>query len=472
LRRLVSFAVSFGLGVGATVAPALLGAGAHAGPYSDVASAFDPEDGFDLHLTFDYRLDIRRSAIKREAVGRPGTGPSDGVPVVRDLIFAGNRHTIIPRLELGLFRDVSFAVALPLVLTDQRTLELDQRDTPCDFDGTDATCVNRTTSSTFVDGILTGTGFDGQRDGVGFDPDDPTVFRGPGRHGVDQVHLGLTWAPMNQARDDTKPTWKLGVEGRVAVGKIATIDAGNLDGSTGVGRGVTELRLWTSMARRLGWAEPFVEAWWQAPISLKKGSLFEDPGFGARSTKPQQEGGIHFGFEGYAVDQGDEGARMTLELSARMVAHFEGRNYTEMWEVFSLAGDASGSGPMILDADPITTGLQALDHPGVTNVENYLEMGGRVAARIAVGQKFRLAAGFELTAENEHVITFTDAGVDLPECSGAANAGCEVLDDDLVTPGTNEVNPLHVQQTDLIGHRYRTADVLNYMVGVTAQFLF
>ncbi len=451
---------------------AVLGGGAHAGPYSEVASAFDPDDGFDLHLSFDYRLDVRRSAIVREDVGRPGTGPADAMPVVRDLIFAGSRHTVVPRLELGLFHDVSFAAALPLVLADQRSLELDQRDTPCDFDGADATCVNRTTSTTFLDGILTGTGFDGQNGGAAFDPDDPTVFRGPTRKGVDQLHLGLAWAAMNQARDDTKPTWKLGVEARLPVGKVATINASSLGNSTGVGRGVTELRLWTSMARRLGWAEPYVEAWWLVPVSAKRASLFDDPGYGARSTMPQQEGGLRFGFEGYAVDQGDEGARLALELSARVVGHFEGRAYTELWEVFALAGDASGTGPMILDADPITDLVQSLDHPGVTNVENYLEMGGRVAARIAVGEKFRLAAAFELTAENEHVITFTDAGVDLPECSGAGSSTCEVIDDELVTPSTNEVNPLHVPITDLVGHRYRAADVLNYVVGINVQLLF
>jgi hypothetical protein len=99
-------------------------------------------------------------------------------------------------------------------------------------------------------------------------------------------------------------------------------------------------------------------------------------------------------------------------------------------------------------------------------------MGGRVAARISVGQRFRLAASFDLTAENEHVITFTDARIDLDECTGSANASCEVLNDELVTPGTNEVNPLHVPLTDLVGHRYRAADVLNYVVGVTLQLLF
>ncbi|HVK76023.1 MAG TPA: hypothetical protein VM734_22005 [Kofleriaceae bacterium] len=463
MRRLASFALASGLVV--------LGGTATAGPYSEVASAFDPDDGFDLHLSVDYELDIRRSAIRREAVG-PGTGRTDPPPVHDDLIFAGSRHTVIPRLELGLFHDVSFSAALPLVLSDQRTLELDQRDTPCDFDGADRTCVNRASSSTLLDGLVPMAGYDGQNGGAGFVGDDPTVFRGPTRKGIDQVHLGLTWAPMNQRRDDTKPTWKLGAELRLAAGKVADMVATAPGSSTGVGRGVDEIRLWTSMARRLGWAEPFVEIWWMAPIAVKDDSLFGDPGFGARSTLPQQQGGARFGIEAFAVDQGDEGARLSLELSGRLLAHFEGRAHTEMWEIFRMAGDASGSGPLVLDADPTADGRQPLDHPGVTNVENYLEAGGRVQARIAVGERFRVSIGFEVTAETEHVITFTDAGVDFDACKGAAMAGCEVPDDDLVSPGTEEVNPLHVERIDLVGHRYRADDIFNYVVGAQLQLLF
>jgi hypothetical protein len=180
------------------------------------------------------------------------------------------------------------------------------------------------------------------------------------------------------------------------------------------------------MARRIGWAEPYIEAWWMAPISVKDASPFDDPGFGARSTMPQQEGGARFGFEGYAVDQGDEGARLTLELSARMQAHFEGRNYTEMWEVFALAGDASGTGPMILDADPITAGIQATT-PGVTNVENHPRW-HCFAARISVGQKFRPAPPRAHRRERarDH---FHRRRHDLPEGDGAANDSCEVIDD-------------------------------------------
>jgi hypothetical protein len=444
---------------------------AHAGPESDVASAFDRDDKFDLHLTLDYRLDIRRSAIRREMSGRPGTDPTDAVPVGDDLTFAGARHTIIPRLELGLLHDVAATVALPYVLTDQRELELDQRDSPCVF-GPGGTCVNRATSSTLADGILPMDGFDGQNGGAGFGADDPTVFRGPTRSGLDQLHLGLVWAPMNQRRDVTKPTWKLGLEARLAIGEVARIDADDLDGSTGVGRGLHEVRVWSTYARRLGWAEPSFEAWWMAAFSSTADSPFQDPGFGSRNIAPSQEGGVRFGFDAYAVDQGEDGARLSLGLGGRVVGHFEGRQYTEMWEPFALAGETTRGGPLILDGDPVMAGMQAQDHPGITNIENYLEIGGKVHGRIEVGRNLRITALVELGTETEHVITATDAGVDYPTCSGGATTDCESDPNELVTPNTVEVNPLHVPRIDLVGHRYHADSVLTFLVGAHVQLLF
>ena len=465
VRRLASIVVP------ALVALAWPGGTAHAGPAADVASAFDPDDGFDLHLSVDYRLDIRRSAIRRELSGRPGTDPADGVPVGDDLVFEGSRHTIVPRLELGLFRDVALAAAMPYVLSDQRALELDQRDTPCVF-GPGATCVDRAGSSTLRDGLLPMNGFDGHNGGAGFSADDSMVFRGPKRSGVDQIHVGLVWAPMNQRRDDTKPTWKLGVEGRFAVGKVATMAAADLAGSTGVGRGLHEVRLWTTMTRRMGWAEPTFELWWMAPFATKGDSPFVSPGFGARNTNGSQEAGARFGFDAFAVDQGEEGARLSLGLGGRVVAHFEGRAQTEMWEVFALAGESTSTGPLVLDGDPVTADRQPLDHPGITNIENYLELGGRVHGRIEVGSRFRITAGVELGTETEHVITATDAGVDLPTCEAGQTTDCESTDNDLVTPSTVEVNPLHVPRIDLVGHRYHADSVLTFQVGANLQFLF
>ncbi len=469
--RFVAALIAGTAALGAQGAPGLPAGVAHAGPDADVASAFDDDDPFDLHLSVDYRLDIRRSAIRREQSGRPGTDPAGGVPVADDLVFASARHTVVPQLELGLFRDVALRAALPYVLSDQRALELDQRDTPCVF-GPAATCVDRASSSTLMDGLLPAGGFDGHNGGAPFAADDSMVFRGPARSGVDQVHLGLVWAPMNQGRDDTKPTWKLGAEARIGVGKIAAIAATDLAGSTGVGRGLHEVRLWTTVTRRLGWAEPSVELWWLAPFATTADSPFASPGFGARNTGGSQEAGVRFGFDAYAVDQGDDGARLSLGLGGRVIAHFDGRAYTEMWEVFQLAGASTTDGPLVLDADPVAADRQPLDHPGITNIENYLELGGRIHGRIEVGRRLRVTALVELGTETERVITATDAGIDLPTCRGGQTTGCESAADELVTPSTVEVNPLHVPLVDLVGHRYHADSALTFVVGAQLQLLF
>jgi hypothetical protein len=123
-----------------------------------------------------------------------------------------------------------------------------------------------------------------------------------------------------------------------------------------------------------------------------------------------------------------------------------------MWEVFAYAGHARSDGVLTLDADPIASDVQAINHPGVTNVENYLTLGGRTGLDIHLGRRVRLDLGFQLAWDQGHSISFADAGVDGDD------------PDDVVDPGTSEVNPLHVPVIDLVGRRYRADDGLTYAV--------
>lgn len=450
---------------------------AAAGPHLEIASAFDEGDKFDVYFRLDYGFDVRRSAIKREYAGYPGTLPTDPLPLVKDLVFKSSRHTLTPSVEMGVFKDIALTLALPIVISDSRTLEFDQRASPCVFPGGGTpTCIDRTNSTTVQDGLLPPTGFDSNDPtGPGFtDTSDPTIFRGPNRAGLDQVHLGIIWAPMNQARDDTKPTWKLGVEGRFAIGSPMTFNRSNPGDASGVGRGVHEVKLWTSMAKRIGWAEPSFEAWWVAPFALKSGSAFEEiePAFGQVRTGPQQRAGTEFGFEAITWEKPEANQRVSLDFKARLEGMFEGRNYTDMWEVFQYAGDITGAGPLILDEDPTTPGVQARSYPGVTNVENYIKFSGRFGVNAVLGDKVRFGATFEVMREQTHVITFADAGVDLPMCNSTRTTNCEVGSNDVVDPNTVEVNPLHVDVIDLVGHRYRVAEAMDFIVGVHAKLLF
>jgi hypothetical protein len=442
---------------------AALASRAEASPESEVASAFDRGDKLDLHLRVEYWFQARRAAIKREMSGLPGADPDGPVPLVKDLVVRAARHEIVPRLELGVFTDLAVTAALPVVLRDSRRLELDQRaGDDCVFpaDPGAASCIDRSNSTTVRDGILPPEGFDAG--GGTLDPDGAILFRGVTRSGLDQLHLGLVWAPMNQARDPTKPTWKLGAELLLSVGTIMRFDRADPESSTGVSQGVHELRLYTTMARRLAWAEPFFDVYWQGAVAVREGAPLAAPSprFGADATGPQQEAGGRFGLEAIAWESATADERVGLIFAGRLQAHFEGRAYTDLWEMLAYAGDATAGGPLALDADPTADGSQTISHPGVSNVENFLTLGGDAGIDAHLGPHIRFSLAFALDWDQSHLLTFADPGVDGPD------------DNDTVDPGTDEVNPLHSPLVDTVGRRYRVDEALDYSLRTGFRLLF
>jgi hypothetical protein len=433
---------------------------ARANPASIVPSAADPGDPADLNLRLDYEYTIDSAAIFREAAGE-AVDPLGGIPKHRDLAFKQYRHLIVPRADLGVYHNIWLSFAMPIVIAQQRELTLGEG-------------VTRDSSLTLLGDLVPTGGFDARDPGTPLPGDG--VFRGPSRKGIDQVHLGLGFALMNQDNDDTKPTWKLGGELRLAAGRVMRFSADDPTGNTSVGRGVHELRVWTSVAKRYKRAESWFEMYWQTPIAEKPQSLLQLPSaekFGATNLRAGQVGGVAFGVELFAIDDPVTLNRISIDLGARADAHFEGRDYSEMWELFSFAGDAGRGGPLVLDADPTTTGTQPKSHPGVTNIENYLETAGRVAIRAQLGKYVRFAAMFDLVWKTDHVITFADAGIDLPTCGQPGVTGaCENAENSVVNPDTGEGNPLHTDVIDLVGHRYHSQDNFGFVIGVQGQILF
>jgi hypothetical protein len=338
--------------------------------------------------------------------------------------------------------------------------------------GEEPTCIDRSNSSTIGDGLLPASGFDADSpDGSDLGTGD-TIFRGPTRRGLDQIHLGITWAPMNQRRDSTKPTWKLGAEARVAVGKPMRLDPQSPASDTGVGRGVHEVRLWTSFAKNMGWAEPYMEMWWLAPLGVTGDSALADLGYGLERPQSQQQAGTRFGVEATLWNQPEKKQRVALDLSARLEAHFEGRGYSEMWEVFQYAGNVAQDGLLVLDSDPTQAGVQALEHPGVTAIENHVRLGGRAGVQVMLGENIHLGAAFELMSAQGHIISFAEAGVDLPTCGPDITVNCEQDRNTVVNAGTAEVNPAYAPLIDLVGHRYFVDEAIDYTILLNARFLF
>ncbi len=420
----------------------LASATAHANPASIVPTIGPGGPSADLRVEYDYEVDTAN--INREHVGDPSADPLAPLPKERDLIFHQYKHTITPKLDVGVYHDTWISVALPIIVTQARELRL-------------GSGVDRSESSSVTDGFIPEAGFDASNPST--PPAGDLMFRGAARHGLDQLHLGVGFAPMNQHRDPSKPTWKLGAEARIAIGKIMKFDRLTPSNETGVSEGVHELRLWTTVDKKLGWVEPWFEASWLVPIAVRAGSLYQDPGFGSTNTLPGQQATVKFGAEIFVVDDHKTGNKISLDISTRIVGHFEGRGYSEMWEVFAYAGDQRIAGnPLVLDSDPVTPGLQALSHPGIDNIENYLE----TAAHLALAADFgsvRFALNGDVMWKTDHVISFADGGIDRNN-------------NNIVDPGTNEVNPVYNAAIDLVGHRYHSDGNLGVTLGLEAQFLF
>jgi hypothetical protein len=457
---------------------------AYAAEGTELASAMDEDDPFDLFITVDYTYEAKRAAIKREYAGLPGSTADGAMPIVKDLLYFEDRHTITPRVQVGLFHDLEIHAALPIVINDSRHYDFDQRETNCDFTGDDANCINETNSSTFRDGLL---GVSGGHQG--YDAGDPAtnfavggkrVFNGVDRSGLDQVFLGVGWAPLNQERDDTKPTWAVDAEFRLAVGAPMRFDRNNPTSEASVGRGLNEIRLSTSISKRTTWAEPFASFYWQAPLSSsgstppstpggKADTQFWNVGFGQDSPAAQQIAGTTFGFNGIPWQNPKQKQFLMIEVRGNVAAHFEGRGYSEMWEIFALGGDATreDDAPLRLDIDPTSVADAPISHPGVTTIENYLSFGGRLGLRGQMGDRAKFNASFELDYDQAHRISWTDAGKDLgcgPNCQGA--------DDHVVTPGTKEVNPLFSRAIDLPGRRYLVDESVTYALMLSGTLMF
>ena len=427
---------------------------APAEPLREVVSGFAADDDQpSVRASLDYGFDVDTAAIRRERAGLDGADPDGPMPLAKDLRHRKLRHELVPRIDLGVFRDLSISAAMPVVVYDSSRLSFDQRSKPCVFpgDGGTPTCIDENNSTTVQDGLLPADGYDARNPGgAGFtSPGDATLFRGPQRQGIDQLHLGVTWAAMSQRRDRFAPTWAIGGEARLAIGKPMRLDRSDPRAETGVGRGVHEIRLWSSMEKRTRWALPYVMFWWQAPLGTRADSQFIEPGFGQTRVAPQQRAGTRFGFETALWEEPERERGVDLRMHGSLEAFFEGRAYSEMWEVFQYAGDPTYDGPLVLDADPVQPGRQALAHPGVSNVQNHLELGGGVSLGARLGGGLRLDAGFDLRHRQAHALSFAAAGVDR-DGSGVIEAG------------TDEVNPLYAPTIDQTGHRYRSHGGLTY----------
>jgi hypothetical protein len=439
----------------ATLAPPV-----HAADVTDVASAFDEDNPFDFRFRVRYDHFEKRAQIKRE-LELPGQSQ---IAVDRDLLYSQSKDTLALRAEFGLFQDLMLHVELPIILQQSQSYSYDQSlGSACAFANSPApTCVDARNSSTVADGIVSSAGYDAQHNGVGTGGG-ALLFRGAqrgatggsGLDAFDTFNFGLTWAPISQKRDDTKPTWILAFEPQISIGNVQAFDRSRPQANHAVSEGVHRLMARTAVSHRWRFVDPYIELWYMYPIA-RGDSLFKDYGDSDRLKTPMQQGGTQFGAELIALDK-PSGHKVYVDVRGRLDGHFAGKGYSEAWEMLAsspaLACDAKTNLACGLPNNPYSGPFT-----GITTIENYASLGADVALGAQVGQHFRLRAAFDYGHDQAHFISGEDIGVPKTASGRVMNA--------------DEYNPAYRQTIDLTGRRYRVDNVDTYNVAIWAQLQF
>lgn len=480
MRKLLRFLPAFGLVLGWSQV-------ANAAEVTRVASSFDQDfndNAFDLHFGVSYDFDFKKAAILREW----GAGGKNNL--ARDLVYRQFRHTVTPTLEIGLWHDLSVYVALPVVVSDTRNYEFDKEEggdcvfpenpSTTNFESGSATCVNKTNSTSIRDGIIPRDGFDALEDsnpyGQFTDKETDMIFRSPVRRGLDQIHVGLKVGVLSQARKSHLPNWIIGLEGRFAIGKPMTfsraIQTADPSGNHRVGRGMHELGVWTALSRRYRFLDPFFGAHWRQ--SLRAGDTkFDNWGSTQGAVNPQSETGAYFGAEIVTWENVAQGKRFSIVLMGSTALHYNGRAYSEVWELLAdspaLVGDyspgnsqgcSSGAALAHAAANPLDPernggyvaagGQDCGSYNGITTINDFGTFGLNAGLNFHMSQYARLNFGVDMTTNTRHFVTAASRG-----------DGAQSGDPDLVDPDSVDVNPVRRDVVDNVGRRYAVDDVFN-----------
>jgi hypothetical protein len=319
-----------------------------AGEVVSVIDAFDDGDPFDISVSLGFEYSSKSAKILREThINDPGlTTGGFTANTLNVAAYSETTSKLIPRLDIGIYHDLAAFIRLPVILNNARTLD--------DLDG------SKNKVATVLEGAPGETLFG-------------LPFSSPDRSGLEHIGVGLAIDILNQARDRTKPTWLLEVEGRFSVGEpmhacmpkaglgVNQPAAGqkqctdpsdiNRNGQTdqsptgevfegnqleekkpGVTRGTTALSVRTLLSKRIKYIEPYGGL--SALFEFNQdASDFKTTDLEATLVNhPPLVGNVMLGMMVIPWENREKYGRLTFDMRVTGTYHSEGRDYAELFD--------------------------------------------------------------------------------------------------------------------------------------------
>ncbi|MEZ4269866.1 MAG: hypothetical protein R3C68_00020 [Myxococcota bacterium] len=417
----------------------LLNATAHtalAARITDVADASDTvilnetptHDSIDVYIGTTFDTVFSKGRITREPIDRPGTtvgcieGNARQCLPVDELKWQRSIHKMEINGQLGIYHDLALTLELPIFFGDTLNFDyangVDERNSSID-DGTA--------------NALFAHDFSAKRRGVG------------------HLNLGARWAPFNDERDDTKPTWvlffKWGMPYTASVHDPQKSPA-TKDNPGPMGDGVHYLTFGTAFSKRLaqfgsiasdpksnrrGFTDPYVEFSITAPIP-EKGRAPAALTASAFGESPSIVGLVRAGFEYVPFEDLRHHRQLAIDFGFRGALHSEGRNYSEL-------------------SDPLGE---------LTYTEQYLSVGGLLGMYFQATEFIRLHLGLGGGHVTEHFLTYEEVGVDT---NGDGQVTCD-------GSGADQCNPFFSPEQDQIGFRFKSERHLYLQINAGFELTF
>jgi hypothetical protein len=454
----------------------------------NVIDAFDEGDPFDISVSLGFQYSAKSARILRETnVFGPGLTSGGFTSNLMNVAnFSESTSRLIPRVDLGVYKDLALYFRVPIILNNSRELT--------DLDG----------SAGVTNIVLQGAPGE-QLFGL--------PFKSPDRSGLEYLAVGIdTSAFMNQARDRTKPTLLFGVEGRFALGTpmhacnvqtgAGTVECAHpsdidrdgtrdndLEGfdvserDAGVTRGTVGLEVHTLVSKRIKYLEPY--GGFSALFEFQQDSsdyLVTDLQ-GSLVNRPPIRGTMTLGLMIIPWENREKFGRLTFDVRVQGQYTSEGRDYSEIYDAIGSSGAASMRQPQwakykLNDActktlDP-TTGeprydcggqpISVIDPSsqksyvtGLTDVQQYASIRGQGSVTWQASEFVKFTLGFGFTHDQKHSITgdqpCNPSFKDSVEGAGPCKSGNELNIGEVIS-ATGIPNPNYRPTINAVGRRF------------------
>src|SRR6478752_6711299 len=474
-----------------------------------VVDAFDDDDLFDLHLSLGYQSTWKSAKILRES-SLSDAGFSDGGYSRANLNVAQYSQRISrlnTRADIGIYKDVALIIRMPIILSDDRELK-----------GVAGSENNQAFSLAGAPGEQLFQ----------------VPFKSPTRSGIEYLAVGIDASPMNQARDSTKPTWLIGIEGRFDVSEpmhacntnhtalnsnsnltpgaasavecahysdinrngqggqypAADVEGGSLEGNfnggrkPGVSRGVTAIEAHTIISRRVKYIEPY--GGFRALLEFQNsGSDYGATDLqGSLVNHPPLRGTMLVGMNVIPYEIREAYQRLAFDFRFTGTYVSEGRDYSELFDALGTSDAATLRYPNFAEYQDdssmpgrsiVNPNSQKVYFTGLTDVQQHGVYTLSTSVNWQVGEfvKFNVGAAYTLT--QAHLITY-DQACNPDFSQDLAKAGpCKATKSDGTT--STEVpsgipNPNYRKSINDPGHRFKVSGSSDFDAWINATVMF